>query len=304
MNSNLKVKLKNSLLILVGLLVFLFYQSYWINNQEIQERKETTPTISESQRDFKIYFIDVGEADCILIENNYEYTLIDAGNNKDGKKLVEYFKSLGIEEFQYVIGTHAHEDHIGGMDNIIKNFAIKHFYMPDTHISMITYEEILEALEKKKIKYETPNVDTTFQMSDTKFKILWISKDEEELNDTSIVLKVYYKNTSYLLMADATYNVEEKILEKDVESDLIKIAHHGSNHSSGAVFLKKVNPKYAIISVGKDNDYGFPKQVVLDKLDRMNVQVFRTDEQGTIIATSNGNDITFETVKTDTNYVE
>lgn len=292
--------------ILIVILLIISYQKV-INYIEKENIPQKT-TIEENQNlnnyPFQIHFIDVGEADCILINNNNQYALIDAGNNEDGNKLVTYFKSIGIEKFQYVIGTHAHEDHIGGMDNIIRNFEIMHFYMPKVEVNMKTYQEIREELKKKNILYETPKIDSTFTLSNTTIKVLSIGDDKEDINSTSIVLKVTYQNTSYLLMADATNDVEQKILNKNIKSDLIKVGHHGSNHSSSATFLNKVKPKYAIITVETPNDYDFPKKVTLDKLERIGANILRTDELGTIIASSDGNNIYFNYLKTDTNYIE
>ena len=301
----INMKRIKSLTVKALLIVFLTVSYQFIINYEVKDNKPKN-TINKPTEvyPFQMYFIDVGEADCILIKYNDEYTLVDAGNNKDGKKIVAYLNELGVEHFEYVIGTHAHEDHIGGIDDIIKNFSIDHFYMPKTEIDMITYTEIKDELNKKGIKYETPKIDKSFKMSQVQFKVLWIDDNKEDINATSIVLKVTYQNTSYLLMADATTDVEHQILEKDLESDLIKVAHHGSNHSSSAIFLKKVNPKYAIISVGTPNDYGFPKQVTLEKLEKLNALILRTDELGTIIASSDGNNIYFDSIRTDTNYIE
>lgn len=301
----INMKRIKSLTVKALLIVFLIVSYQFIINYEVKDNKPKN-TINKPTEvyPFQMYFIDVGEADCILIKYNDEYTLVDAGNNKDGKKIVAYLNELGVEHFEYVIGTHAHEDHIGGIDDIIKNFSIDHFYMPKTEIDMITYTEIKDELNKKGIKYETPKIDKSFKMSQVQFKVLWIDDNKEDINATSIVLKVTYQNTSYLLMADATTDVEHQILEKDLESDLIKVAHHGSNHSSSAIFLKKVNPKYAIISVGTPNDYGFPKQVTLEKLEKLNALILRTDELGTIIASSDGNNIYFDSIRTDTNYIE
>lgn len=300
-----KIKQTVGKVLLITLLIISYQKVLnYLEKENKQESIKIEERINVDNYPFQIQFIDVGEADCILINNNKQYALIDAGNNKDGKKLVSYFKSIGIEKFQYVIGTHAHEDHIGGMDNIIRNFEIKHFYMPNVEVDMITYQEIKKELQKKNILYETPKLDNTLTLSNAKIKVLSIGDDKEDINSTSIVLKVTYQNTSYLLMADATSDVEQKILNKNIQSDLIKIGHHGSNHSSSATFLNKVKPKYAIISVGTPNDYGFPKKVTLDKLERIGANILRTDELGTIIASSDGNNIYFNYLKTDTNYIE
>lgn len=301
---------KFTLLIIIILCIY-FYENV-INNQttnsnnniEMRNIDNTEPvdnTTNNDSNDFKIYFIDVGQADCILISNNKEYALVDAGNNEDGQKLVNYFHSLDIKEFKYVIGTHAHEDHIGGMDDIINNFSIEHFYMPDVVTTTRTFEDILDSLEAKEMAFETPEIGETFTLAETKFTVLHVGTDKSDLNDTSIVLKVNYKNTSYLLTGDATSNVEKQILDKDIESTVLKVGHHGSSYSSNAQFLKKVNPKYAIIQVGKNNSYDHPKKITLDKLERIGTKVYRTDQDGTIILSSDGKNIYIETVQTDTN---
>lgn len=302
MNKSVKKQLTKALLVLIILVSGYFYTTYF-DNKNITKDVTTNvkQTINESSSNLKIYFVDVGQADCILINDNNEYGLIDAGNNEDGEKLVKYFKNLGITKFKYVFGTHAHEDHIGGMDNIIENFQIEHFYMPDTITTTRTFEEVLDALEEKNIAFETPEEDENLTFSDTVFKVLHVGKDKRDLNDTSIVLKLTYKNTSYLFMGDATSSVEKDILDKDIKSDVLKVGHHGSQYSSTISFLKKVSPKYAIIEVGKNNSYNHPKEVTLKKLEDLGTKIYRTDEDGTIILTSDGENMSFETVKTDTN---
>lgn len=302
MNKSVKKQLTKALLVLIILVSGYFYTTYF-DNKNITKDVTTNvkQTINESSSNLKIYFVDVGQADCILINDNNEYGLIDAGNNEDGEKIVKYFKDLGITKFKYVFGTHAHEDHIGGMDNIIENFQIEHFYMPDTITTTRTFEEVLDALEEKNIAFETPEEDENLTFSDTVFKVLHVGKDKRDLNDTSIVLKLTYKNTSYLFMGDATSSVEKDILDKDIKSDVLKVGHHGSQYSSTISFLKKVSPKYAIIEVGKNNSYNHPKEVTLKKLEDLGTKIYRTDEDGTIILTSDGENMSFETLKTDTN---
>lgn len=302
MNKSVKKQLTKALLVLIILVSGYLYTTYF-DNKNITKDVTTNvkQTINESSSNLKIYFVDVGQADCILINDNNEYSLIDAGNNEAGEKLVKYFKDLGITKFKYVFGTHAHEDHIGGMDNIIENFQIEHFYMPDAITTTRTFEEVLDALEEKNIAFETPKEDENLTFSDTDFKVLHVGKDKKDLNDTSIVLKLTYKNTSYLFMGDATSSVEKDILDKDIKSDVLKVGHHGSQYSSTISFLKKVSPKYAIIEVGKNNSYNHPKEVTLKKLEDLGTKIYRTDEDGTIILTSDGENMSFETVKTDTN---
>ena len=236
----------------------------------------------------KVSFLDVGQADSILINANNKYMLIDAGNNEDGEKLVMYLKSLGIEKFDYVVGTHAHEDHIGGMDNIIDSFDIGTFYMPDVITTTKTFEDVLDSLEKKNLNFDTPQIGSTFDLGKAKIETIYVGKDSKNLNNSSIILKLTYGNVSFLFTGDT-------------ESDVLKVAHHGSNTSSSNAFLKKVNPKYAIISVGTGNSYGHPKSVILDRLEKLGTKIYRTDELGTIIVTTDGEKIEVSNVKTDTN---
>lgn len=304
MSKKTKNKLMKFLLIIVITLCTYLYETYFEEptaNPEIEYRQEEQVKIDPNN--LIIHFVDVGQGDCILISKNNEHVLIDAGNNEDGPLLVEYFKELGIKKFKYVIATHAHEDHIGGIDNVINNFELGHYYMPDVITTTKTFEDVLDALLAKKKAFETPNIGDKFKLSDTEFEVLYLGNDKSDLNNTSIVLKLTYKNTTYLFMGDATDKVEKILINegKDLESDVLKVGHHGSQYSSTAAFLKQVSPRYAVIQVGQDNDYDHPKQITIDKLEKLKTLTYRTDKHGTIILTSDGDNISFETIKTNTN---
>lgn len=271
-----------------------------LSNDEITiEKEENKKTDSNNTDVVKVEYIDVGQADAILIENNKKYMLIDAGNNEDGDLLVNYFKDKNITDFEYVVATHPHEDHIGGMDNIIKNFNIKNYYMPDCYTTTKTFEELLDALEEKNLSFETPDIDSEFLLGDALFKVLYTGTDKRDLNNTSIVLRMTYKDVSFMFTGDATNTTEKKILAKDLQSDVLKVGHHGSQYSTSDEFLDKVNPKYAIISVGTGNVYDHPKDITLNKL--KGIEVHRTDKEGTIRVISDGKNIDIETFKTNTN---
>lgn len=301
----MKKKGMKKLIVLVILLLSYAYTTF-INtenkNQEgpIKERK-TEDVIFADENTLNVYFIDVGQADSILLENKGHYMLIDAGNNEDGPKLVKYFSEFGIKEFDYVVGTHAHEDHIGGMDDIIKNFKIDNFYMPDAITTTKTFEDVLDALEETNVIFQTPKVNQTFNLQDTTITTLSVTADEKNLNDTSIVLKVKHGTNTFLFMGDASTKIEKNLLNKDIKSDVLKVGHHGSRYSTSLEFLKKVSPEYAVISVGENNTYKHPHEEILKRLEEQNIQIYRTDKQGTILAKSNGSIITFSTIKTDTN---
>lgn len=295
-------KIVISLLLVLGVYIYTNYLEGPIQNIFRENISDTQPVNVTRKVDgsLMVYFVDVGQADCILVSTQDHNMLIDAGNNEDGDKLVDYFNSLGIKKFDYVFGTHAHEDHIGGMDNIIDNFEIDDFYMPDVVSSSRTFEDVILALEEKKLVFQTPNVGEQFYLADAIVKVLYVGDEDSDLNDTSIVLKLSYGNNSFLLTGDATANVEKKLLNSDIKADVLKIGHHGSQYSSSIDFLEKVNPKYAIIQVGEGNVYDHPKIETLNKLNNLKIRVYRTDLNGTIIAKSDGKEITFSTKETDT----
>ncbi len=296
-----KKKLITSILAIIIVGIFYLFQNINMPSQNnVQQRVQEQAVTAEDA--LEVDFIDVGQADSILLENEGHYMLVDAGNNEDGPKLVTYLKEEGIKNFDYVVGTHPHEDHIGGLDDIIENFDIKTFYMPDVITTTKTFEEVLDALEEKRMTLDIPKVNDTFQLGDATVKVLYVGTEEEsDLNDTSIVLKVTYQNISFLLTGDASTKVEDQIDKSELPSTVLKVGHHGSSTATNEAFLKEVNPSYAIISVGKNNQYQHPHEVVLQALATHNIKVYRTDEDGTIKMKTDGTNIEIKTEKTDTN---
>lgn len=290
---------------LIMALIFVIDEDLYERLKTSISNLESTAGLIETEKlsseYLKVSFIDVGQADSILIEKNNKYMLIDAANNEDEEKLIRYLKNIGIEKFEYVIGTHAHEDHIGSMDAVIDNFDIRTFYMPDVTTTTKTFEDVLDSLAKKNIYFDTPKIGTNFSFDDTNVEVIYVGNDSNDLNSTSIILRLSYKDVSFLFTGDTTGEVEKIILNKNIESTVLKVAHHGSKYSSTATFLKKVNPKYAVISVGKYNSYNHPDNVVLEKLNKMGVTTKRTDKDGTIYFTTDGKDIKINSTFTDTN---
>lgn len=297
-----KKKLVSSFIILIIVGIFYLFQNYPTSeiSENINKRINEVPVTSEER--LEVTFIDVGQADSILLENEGHYMLVDAGNNEDGPKLVNYFKNQNIHQFDYVIGTHPHEDHIGGLDNIIEGFDINTFYMPDVITTTKTFEDVLDALGEKNMTLSIPKTNATFKLGDATVKVLYVgTEDESDLNDTSIVLKVTYQNVSFLLTGDASTKVEEKLNTADLESTVLKVGHHGSSTATNEKFLNTVNPKYAIISVGENNQYEHPHTTVLNTLAAHNITTYRTDQDGTIKVITDGTNIEINTSKTDTN---
>jgi competence protein ComEC len=269
------------------------------NSANADDKPQELVTTEESVLDgqLEIAFVDVGQADSILISQGQYHMLIDAGNNADADLVVNYLKNKGISKLNYVIGTHAHEDHIGGLDAVINKFNIEKILMPKQANTTKTFEDVLVAIKNKDMKVTTPKVGDTYDLGKAKWTILAPKKEKyEDINNSSIVIRITFGNNSFLFMGDAEQLSEQEILSSNLEvkSDLIKIGHHGSTSSTTAQFLKKVSPQYAVISVGKDNSYGHPDNLILNRLKTFGVEVYRTDEVGTIIATSDGNVIKFD----------
>ena len=288
------------LLLLIGI-TYYYKDNIYKPTKEKENNIQNKEEVKVINNDLEIQFLDVGEADCALINSNGEYALIDAGNTIDGNKIVKYFESLGITDFKYLFGTHAHEDHIGGLANIIYNFNIGTVYMPNVPSEYKSYHNVLKALNKKNLELNNPINDEEYKLGESTLKIIYNGENEEDINNSSLIIKLTYKNKSFLFTGDTTKEVEDKILDKEINSNLLKVSHHGSNDASSANFLVKVHPEYAIISVGKDNDYYHPHQVTLDKLERLGTKIYRTDLDGTIIVKSDGENINIETIKTNTN---
>ena len=277
----------------------LMYDEY--GNALLKDSKEEKEQLVDKDNTLKIYYLDVGQADSILIDSNNEYMLIDGGNNNDGPLLVKYFQELGIKDIKYIVGTHPHEDHIGGIDEVINNFNINQIFIPDAITTTKTFEDLLDSIERKNLTFTVPTINNTYTLGETTIKIIYTGTDTSDLNNSSIIIKLTYKKTSYLFTGDATNITEKKILNKDIKSDVLKIGHHGSKYSSTENFIKKVNPKYAIISVGKGNKYGHPNIETINLLNKYNIKTYRTDELGTILLTSDGNNIEITSFKTNTN---
>lgn len=306
-----KNKSITNLILFIGLLVYLFTSSSFrtsISNAKANidntsnKRDEAKKVVSNSDT-LKVYITDVGQADSILIRDGNYNMLIDAGNNSDGEKLVKYYKELGITSFKYVFASHPHEDHIGGMDDIINNFDIENFYMPDKLSTTKTFEDMLDALERRNLKYIVPKVNDKLSLNNSNIDVIYVGSDESDINDSSIVLKLNYFSNSFLFTGDLGSNKEKEILNSgaNIKADVLKVGHHGSSYSTASLFLDKVNPSFAAISVGKNNIYKHPASSTLEKLNKRGIKVYRTDLDGTILFESNGKDISVSTFDTLTN---
>jgi competence protein ComEC len=246
----------------------------------------------------KVHYIDVGQGDSEFIElPNGQCMLIDAGVPDQGSTVVNYIKKLGHNKIDYLIATHPHNDHIGGMTDVINNFSIGNFYMPHTSSSDTpttkVYEKLLSALSSKNISVHTAKAGVSIiKYGNLSANLIApCGTNYGDLNQYSAVMMLQYGNNKFLFMGDAG-NVSEDQITADIKADVLKVGHHGSKTATSQSFLNKVKPKYAVIEVGSGNSYGHPTAQTLNRLQAIETTIYRTDECGTIIFTSDGNVIT------------
>ena len=298
---------------LIAVIIVVLAGLLGINNEQISKlaneiglgnliNSESTEAINQNNitpvnGELQVYYIDVGQADSILIINKEDAMLIDAGNNEDGEDVVNFIKYKGITKLDYVVGTHPHEDHIGGLDDVINsNIEIENVLMPKIETTTKTFEDVVNAISNKGLTVKAPNKGDTFTLGDSNLEVMTDSiLDEDNLNLSSITLRLQYGNNSFLFMGDS-----EKENEKTItwpKTDVLKVGHHGSDTSSSEEFLNEVKPSISIIMAGKDNSYGLPKEEIVERLENVGSKVYRTDENGTIEVTSDGNNINVTTKK-------
>lgn len=292
---------RNFFEILIILLAFLI-----INNQD-KIKNLFNQNNNQNQNDYintnndllKVHYLDVGQGDSIFIElPNNETMLIDAAESYQSENIINYLKNLNYQKIDYVIGTHPHADHIGGLKDIINTFEIGKIYMPKVVSTTKTYESLLMAIKDKNLKINTAKAGTSIIDTDAlKINILAPNNSTyTELNNYSVVTKITYGTTKFLFMGDAE-KLSENEIKENVTADVIKIGHHGSNTSSSIDFVKKVNAKYGIISVGLNNKYNLPKEEIITNWENSGTKIYLTSINGTITASSDGTNIKIESEK-------
>jgi len=247
---------------------------------------------------FEVHFIDVGQADCALIMCDGKNMLIDAGNKEDSNLVYTYLKKYDIKHLDYVIATHLHEDHAGGMGGALNAATPGIVYCPTSDSDSYYFKTIEKYVKRSNSKILVPKAGESFMLGGARVDILGCNFAEGE-NNTSIVLKITYGETSFLFMGDAEREAEDVLVNSgiDLSATVLKVGHHGSNTSTGYVFLRSVMPKYGVISVEKGNEYGHPHVEPLSRLKDADVEIYRTDIHGDIICKSDGVDVTFTTSK-------
>lgn len=252
----------------------------------------------------QVYFLDVGQGDCELIRlKSGRDVLIDSGTGKSAAQLTESLKKLGVSRIDFLVATHPHEDHIGGMEQVVRSFPVGKIYMPKIADAQVpttdVYEKLLKAIQKKGLQIDTAHGGTEIYSDGDESMQIFAPNGTKytDLNNYSVVIKLQCGEKSFLFTGDAEKESEQEMLKKGypLKSDVLKCGHHGSSTSTSAAFLKAVAPKAAVISCGLNNDYGHPNAAVLSRLKKAGVTVYRTDRQGTVLAECDGKSIAFST---------
>lgn len=268
-----------------------------------EEKAAKAPDTSKPEGTLEVHYIDVGQGDATLIKCGSHAMLIDGGNNNKGTTVQLYLKKQGVESLDYVIGTHPDADHIGGLDVIVYKYNCDTVIMPDYEKDTKTYQELVDVIHDKNMKITYPVVGEQYALGEAKFTIIAPNSNSYggNANDYSVAILLEYGKNSFLFTGDAEEASEAEMLTNgiDISADVYKVAHHGSRSASTQEFLNAVHPKYAVISCGEGNSYGHPHAEVLNRLRSMGVEVFRTDEQGSIIASSDGENINWNCSATD-----
>lgn len=294
-----KTQGKNKKLIYIIVAVVVAIASvFGLSLDDIETMLAGLPVYTETQAGFAVHFIDVGQGDCTLVLSNGESLLIDAGENGHETDVLNYLRSMGIEKLDYIVATHQHSDHIGGLPEVLEEFGTDNIIMPrltkEQTPTNSTYTAFLKAVQASKAKVISAKLGLTYALGDASFEILGpVTDDAEDINSMSAVTKITYGETSFIVTGDAEKDEELEIIDNgaDLDCDVLRVGHHGSYTSSCKDFLDAVIPEICVISCGTDNDYGHPHDVVLKRLEKCTDEIYRTDICGDIVMTSDGTDI-------------
>lgn len=247
--------------------------------------------------DLEVHVIDVGQGDSILIKSNGENMLIDGGRRASSKEVVNYLTEQGVEKLKYIVGTHPHEDHIGGLISVLDTFKAENIMLPNILNNTLVFEDLLNSIAKQNLKIKKPKVLNKIKLGNAELTVLAPNSEKySNINDYSIVLRMDHGNNSFLFTGDAEKKSEGEMLENNKELldvDILKAGHHGSDTSSTSDFLDAVDPKYAIMSLAAENSYGHPNKSVLESFSERDIKIYRTDQDGSIVVMSDGKNISF-----------
>ncbi len=270
-------------------LVFLFIMLFLAMAYIMFNRQEVT-NLPDEGGSFQVHFIDVGQADAALVVCDGHAMLIDGGNAEDSDLVYSYLERHGVKHLDYMVASHAHEDHIGGLSGALNYATVGTAFCPVTEYGSKVFQSMVKYLDDQEKVLTVPEPGERFTLGSAWVEILGPVKEYDDTNDTSIVLRIDYGETSFLFTGDMETGAEQDLMESgaDVRATVLKAGHHGSDTSTSYQFLREVMPKYTVISVGEGNSYGHPSEEVLSRFRDAGTEVYRTDMQGHIIAVKIG----------------
>lgn len=285
------------LILLSFLLMFTFFIGGCSSNGEHFAPCSQSAELQNSSivKGLTIHFIDVGQGDSILIQTpSGQNMLIDGGEREQGEKIIKYLDKHNVDEISVIVATHPHSDHIGGLIDVLKKIPVGKIYMPKVNHTTPTFKGFLNTIKDKGLKVSTARAGINIPLQGVEASFIGpVDCRYENLNNYSAVVLLKYGSTAFLFTGDAEKESEEEILGSgvNIKADLLKVGHHGSSSSTSKEFFEKVSPQYAVIMCGKHNDYGHPHKETIDLLLQNGVKIYRTDELGTIVFSSNGKTI-------------
>ncbi len=266
----------------------------------IDSKQNTNSNISNNQT-LEVYFIDVGQGDSALIIDGDEAMLIDGGLPSASQKIYSFLESKNINHLKYIVASHAHNDHVGGLSAALEHSSCDEILVPYLESDNERFQSLLSKAEEKDVSVIQAKEGETYSLKNAEMNVLGPTDIiENDDNNNSFVFRLDYKNVSFLFTGDAEQMEEQLLLYnhyEDLDVDVLKVGHHGSSNAASSAWMKAVDPQYAVISCGKDNSYGHPHEETLQLLKQQGTTVYRTDLQGTIHCSTDGNNITFETEK-------
>lgn len=300
-------------LMVVILFIAAFLYGSYLEKGNTEEPAAVVSNFIERDADLSIRYIDVGQGDCELISYAGQNILIDAGEKEAAEAVIGALDELGITRLDYVIATHPHADHIGAMYKVIEKYDIGTVIAPRVKDELVptskAYERFLTALSKKGQKLTAAKPGTVYSLADedkendnTAFEVLSpVGNDYDDLNDWSVVIRLVHGNCAFLFTGDAERAAESDIIASGAElsADVLKVGHHGSSTSSSKKFLEAVSPKAAVISCGDGNSFGHPHKDTIEKLEKRNIEYYRTDQCGTVTVYSDGESFRVQTERSD-----